>query len=380
MNRFSSKSNLKSVLICFLIEISLLIICFIIAHTSINNSDRADMKQMADSMLGVNDNLLTNSFDGENMDAFILLKGNEHSTSKPIEDNCKYYTFSLSDEGIDTDVVKGTSGLEVNGLISNTATNTVIPECKSTTFLGKLKIQNDYVRKSLDIAKILSKPLVIEPMDESKILIYHVHGTEGYCETYDDKYSSSSSIKGDKNNVIEAGDVLQKTIQDKTGIKVLHDETIFEEGLESVVSYNNAAVKLDEIYASEKNIKLQVDLHRNAAQDGGVKYGPTVEANGTKYAQISFVVGLDYNEQLGEHITSINPYWEDNFRLCMLLIDKLEEKVPGIVRLIEFRRTPYNQNYAENSLLVEVGFNGNLTSEANRTAELFGSILSEIYG
>lgn len=380
MNNYSDKKDLKFILVCFLIEVIMLVVCFIIAHNSVNDNSVANFKQTASSMSKVNDNIFLNSFNGEGTDAFVLLQDDNLSSFEHVKSNYKYYTFSLSDDGIDTDMIKGVSGLEIEGLMANTATNTIIPECKSTTFLGKLKIQNDYVRKSLDIAKILSKPLIIEPMDNSKILVYHVHGTEGYCETYDDKYSSSSSIKGDKNNVIEAGDVLQKTIQDKTGIKVIHDETVFEEGLESVVSYNNAAVKLDEIYAAEKDIKLQIDLHRNAAQDGDVKYGPTVEANGTKYAQISFVVGLDYNEQLGEHITSINPYWEDNFRLCMLLIDKLEEKVPGIVRLIEFRRTPYNQNYAENSLLVEVGFNGNLTSEANRTAELFGSILSEIYG
>ena len=59
-----------------------------------------------------------------------------------------------------------------------------------------------------------------------------------------------------------------------------------------------------------------------------------------------------------------------NFKLVFLLIQKLEEKVPGICSGIALRKTPYNQGLAPNSLLVEVGFEGNLVSEAQRSAEV----------
>jgi hypothetical protein len=62
------------------------------------------------------------------------------------------------------------------------------------------------------------------------------------------------------------------------------------------------------------------------------------------------------------------------------MIEKLEEKVPGICRQIELRRTPYNQGYAENSLLTEIGFAGNLSTEADATARLFAEVLTDIYG
>lgn len=379
MNKFTQKKDFKLLIILFAIEFVMLLICFIIAHLQVNSKDELSINKISSSMSSISTNIINTSFGGNGIEAFNTkaTMANDYSTSGDI---CKYYTFQLSDEGIGTNVIKGESGLKVDGLTSNTATSNIIPEAKQAVFIGKVKFQNDYVHKSIDVEEILSKPFVVEPMDNSKILIYHVHGTEGYCETVEDKYDSSSSIKGDKNNVIEVGDYLQNHIQSKTGIKVLHDKTVFEEGLQSVVSYNNAAVKLDEIYAENKDIKLQIDIHRNAAQNGSVKYGPTIDVGGKRYSQISFVVGLDYDENLGEHIPSNNPYWEDNLRLCFLLASKLEEKVPGIVRLIEFRRTPYNQNYAENSLLVEIGFNGNLTSEALETSKLFGDVLSEIYG
>ena len=146
------------------------------------------------------------------------------------------------------------------------------------------------------------------------------------------------------------------------------------------MSYNNAAVRLNEIYNENNNIKLQIDVHRNSAESNGKKYGPTIEVNGIKYAQVSFVIGLDWDTSSGDRNDKTNPYWEDNFKLCMLMIEKLEEKVPGICRQIELRRTPYNQGYAENSLLTEIGFAGNLSTEADATARLFAEVLTDIYG
>ena len=269
----------------------------------------------------------------------------------------------------------------MSGIVNNTATSTVIEESKSTFTLGNFKIANDYVTERLDLVNILEKPLVIEPMDASEILIYHVHATEGYCATAAeqsdlDHYTS----EGEENNVVAAGNILQNTIVSGSGISVLHDKTVFKEGLQSSIAYDNAAQRLNEIYAEHKNVKLQIDLHRKSATLDGKKYGPTVQKDGVNYAQFSFVIGLDWDPVTGDRSDSANPYWEDNFKLCMLIMEKLEEKVPGIVRQIDLRRNPYNQGFVENSLLVEIGFDGNLTSEAEASAQLFGEVLCDIYG
>ena len=70
------------------------------------------------------------------------------------------------------------------------------------------------------------------------------------------------------------------------------------------------------------------------------------QKDGQDYAQISFVIGLDWDPATGQRNDETNPYWEDNFKPCMLVIEKLEKKVPGICRQIDLRRNPYNQNYA----------------------------------
>ena len=385
MDNFTKKTDFKVLIFLFSLEAVILIIMFFVAHFSVNSSVEHTTLQgkFADSMQSVCEKVLNKSFNGNGISAFKSLYKTSDSGSENISNGelYKFYTFNLSDDGITSNVLRADKNSQMDGIALNTATNTVISSAVSDFALGNFKVHNDYVHENLDLEKILAKPLVIEPMDNSNILIYHVHASEGYCITDSDKYNlRNHTIVGEEHNVVAAGNILQNTIMSHTGIEVIHDKTLFAEGLTSSISYNNAAKKLNEIYAENQNIKLQVDIHRNAAEESGKKYGPTVDLNGVKYAQISFVIGLDWDPETGDRSDSVNPYWEDNFKLCMLIIEKLEEKVPGICRRIELRRNPYNQNYAENSLLTEIGFAGNLSTEADRTAELFGEVLSDIYG
>lgn len=385
MNKITKKKDFKLLAAFFSLEFLILAVCFLIAHFQVNGtfskSSASSYQNSVKSMRAVKSNIVDPSFGGEGIGGFAKLWGlTENASGAPAGSKTlsKYYSFNLSDAGVTSNMTKAAPDTQMSGLLSNTATNTVIQEARSTFTLGKLKIANDYVGESLDLAKILEKPLVIGPMEKSNILIYHVHATEGYCKTEDEKSNlSGSAVQGEENNVVAAGNTLQNTIA-SSGIKVLHDKTVFKEGLQSTVAYNNAAEQLKRIYA-ENDVALQIDLHRNSATSEGKKYGPTVEANGVKYAQFSFVIGLDFDAATGTRLDSVNPYWEDNFKLCFLIMEKLEAKVPGIVRQIDLRRTPYNQGFVKNSLLVELGFDGNLTAEADASAKLFGDVLSEIY-
>lgn len=387
MNEITKKKDFKLLLTFFAVEFLLLLICFFIAHFQVNGNPvkaaGSDYQSFSASFDSVKQNLLSKTFNGNGVGGFTsILEGNEN-TGTPGNNSVlyKYYSFQLTDNGITSNMTKAAPGAQLDGILNNTATSTIIKEAKSTFTLGKFKIANDYVPEKLDLAKILEKPLIIEPMDKHGILIYHVHATEGYCKTEAEKADLNHySVRGEENNVVEAGNTLQSAIASGSGIKTLHDKTVFQEGLESIVAYNNGAARLREIYAENQNIKLQIDLHRNSATLNNQKYGPTVEANGVKYAQFSFVVGLDWDPVTGDRSDALNPYWEDNMKLCLLIMEKLEAKVPGIVRQIDLRRNPYNQNFTENSILVEIGFDGNLTSEANASAKLLGDILCDIYG
>ena len=120
--------------------------------------------------------------------------------------------------------------------------------------------------------------------------------------------------------------------------------------------------------------------HKEPAKEQGeiVRFDYKV-GDGEKYAKIMFVIGLDYSSERGEYSYETNPYWKENFKLVFLLLEKLEEKCPGITYGIALRRTPYNQNLSPNSLLAEIGFEGNLASEAARTAGLLAETVAEVY-
>lgn len=389
MGKITGKKDFKLLISIFSTEIVLLLICFVIANAKTKPDlfvGSTSYEGFVNSMNSINKNILENSFNGYGIGGFNSLyekkPGSNIQNPNTPDILYKYYTFNLSDSGITSNLTKAKpDSYLMSGITSNTATNTVVKSAKSTFQLGSFKIHNDYVYENLDLTEILAKPLVIEPMDNSQILIYHVHATEGYCRTEADKADLNNySREGEYDNVVAAGNILERTINSCSGIKTIHDKTVFKEGMQSSVVYGNAAKKLDEIYAENKNVKLQIDVHRNSATYQGKKYGPVVEADGVKYAQFSFVIGLDWDPSTGVRSDSVNPYWEDNFKLCMIVMEKLNKKVPGIVRQIDLRRNPYNQGYVENSLLVEIGFDGNLTSEADASAKLLGEVLSDIYG
>ena len=64
----------------------------------------------------------------------------------------------------------------------------------------------------------------------------------------------------------------------------------------------------------------------------------------------------------------------------MLIIEKMEEKVPGITKGMSLRKDTYLSEYANKGLLIEIGFSGNYVGEAENTAEVFAEALGEIYG
>lgn len=296
MNKITNKKDFKLLLVFFILETVILLICFLIAHAQVNRgiSVKASSwkyERFLNSIRAVRTNVLDKSFGGSGVAGFTSIWSEDTEITGPGNTNVlyKYYSFNLSDDGITSNMTKAAPGTQMSGIGSNTATTTVVQQAKSTFTLGKFKIANDYVGENLDLVKILEKPLVIEPMDKSGILIYHVHATEGYCATEAEKNDTKNySVEGEENNVVAAGNKLQSTIASASGIKVLHDKTVFREGLQSSVAYDNAAQKLKEIYAENKNIKLQIDLHRNSATLGWEKIRPCDPGRGRSVRTVFF--------------------------------------------------------------------------------------------
>ena len=299
-----------------------------------------------------------------------------------------YYTFVFDENGYRSEPVEkaddsfSKSGCVLNGITEKKLT---VPAKSDTLYLGNIKIQNDYVSKSLSLPEIFASPLKLKPMEknaENQFIVFYTHTYEGYCLTEEEQLVEKRWYTSDNNesNVVAAGTAFYSKL-DLLGINGVNDTTVHNDGSDALKSYDLSYVTLSNDIAANPETRLVLDVHRNGYGKlyKGKLYGPTVEKDGEKYAHIMFVIGLDYSSETG-YDSTVNPYWQENFKLVFLILEKMEERVPGISDGIALRKTPYNQNLSPNSLLAEVGFEGNLASEAARTAELLAEVIAEIYG
>ena len=311
-----------------------------------------------------------------------------------------YYTFSLSKDGIEshkyTEGLGITSGLAMTTLTDSQITIKASKNASEPTVLnyGNLFIRNPYVRTSLSLKEVLSEPLKLKRLSglsDNSVIIYHTHTMESYCVTEEDRYrvqKTYNETKDNTRNVVAAGEWIRQSLL-KHNITTLHDTTIHYENRVNGVwqdCYYFGLQTLQKILAEQTKAQLVMDIHRdgvtNPAKDQ-IRHKTTVkDENGVEYAQIMFVVGLNYNEYYDQD-DIYNPHWKENFKLALLLIEKLEERVPGITvknnRGISLRREAYNQHLAQNTLLVEMGFDGNLVSEIEASSKLLGEVIAEVY-
>lgn len=307
-----------------------------------------------------------------------------------------YYTFNLTTEGITSNRMESnaglTTGLAWTSLSDSQITIKAAKNASNPTILsqGNLYIQNPYLNKNLSLKDVLSEPLTLKKLDGSgtpQVMIYHTHTREAYCMTESDRKNVQSSFNEDKTNtknVVVAGNYIMETLL-KRDIATHHDITVHTEQRVNGVwqdCYYFGKQTLTGLLNTYKDTQLVLDVHRDGVTNPNrdtIRHKTVVLAeDGTEYAQIMLVVGLNFNASYKQDDV-FNPHWKDNFKLALLVIEKLEEKVPGITRGISLRREAYNQNLAQNTLLVEMGFDGNLVSEVTASSQLLGEVLAEIY-
>ncbi len=309
-------------------------------------------------------------------------------TATPEPELFNYYSFNFSENGyiITKQVVPedGFTGdaLVVDGIPDDKFT---IPTKSSFINISGVGIENEYVNKPLPLREIFAEPLKLRrftPEGSAQFVVFYTHTYEGYCLTEEEQLHEKRWYTSEDNasNVVAAGTALYDRL-DLLGIRGVNNTTVHNDGKDALKSYELSIVTLAGELEANPDTKFVVDVHRNGYGKlyKGKLYGPTAELNDEKYAKLMFVIGLDYDSSKGEYVYENNPYWKENFKLVFLLIQKLEEKVPGISSGIALRKTPYNQGLAPNSLLVEVGFEGNLVSEAQRSAEVLAEVLAEVY-
>ena len=114
------------------------------------------------------------------------------------------------------------------------------------------------------------------------------------------------------------------------------------------------------------NIKLYIDLHRDAATH---KVSTTI-INNKPCAKVMFVIGLE------------NQNYQNNLNIVTRINNIILEKYPSLTRGIMKKKGygvngVYNQDLNGNVILIEIGGNENNIEEINNTLDLMAIVIGE---
>jgi len=191
------------------------------------------------------------------------------------------------------------------------------------------------------------------------VFIYHTHSTESY-EPYSD---GNYHITGNEGTVRNVADELEASLKEK-GITVYHDTTLHDSP-SYTNSYGRSLQTAKNYLAQYPDIKVVIDLHRDAMSSSGKKYS-TVTANGETASSFNIVVGKQ-NDNYTELMAFANK-----------IITKANELYPGFGGRIIERDYKFNQYLSNYYLLLEVGNNGNTINETEASGRLLADVLEAV--
>ena len=221
------------------------------------------------------------------------------------------------------------------------------------------------IRSSWDCA-LTPRELVMEKLDwdltgdEPTVLIYHTHAMESYTPQTGEDYTEEVPFRtADLDyNMVSIGTRLVELLEN-AGISVLHDTTLHDAASYNG-SYASSRETVEKYLAQYPSIRLVLDIHRDAAEDGsGHQVATTAETAQGDTARLMLVLG---SEAGGLY----NPNWQENYALAVKLQAVLEQESPGLCRELHLTDQRYNQDLSPGALLIEVGAAGNSHDEALR--------------
>lgn len=217
-----------------------------------------------------------------------------------------------------------------------------------------------------DIDALLRQPLSWNLReDPPAVLIVHTHTTESYTRTDEPYLETSRWRTADQGyNMISIGDIVARELTQQ-GIRVVHDRKIHD-----YPSYNGAYVRtrkaLETYLRQYPNLRLILDLHRDAAGEGDKQMRTRAVVDGEPSAQLMLVMGTNYET------------YEQNLSVGLKLHAQLEDMYPGITRPLQLRAARFNQDLCPGALLVEVGSAGNTHVEARRAAKALANAVAAL--
>lgn len=240
------------------------------------------------------------------------------------------------------------------------------------------QVDNCFVKNrtglDFDFESILNTPLSFEVEKQSKtpqVLIYHTHTSEAYMDE-DVEYFYESFYSRTQNNdfnVVAVGEVIADTLN-KNGINTLHDKTVHDSTYNG--SYDRSVQTVLSDMEENDEIKVVLDIHRDALGSDECKVKPVFTYNEKKAAQIMILSGCDiYDERGFEN-------WQNNLCFALKIQSKAEEMYPEMTRPLSFDFFAYNEYVCDGSLLIEIGTDANSMDEVEYSAKLLANVLCEV--
>ncbi len=222
---------------------------------------------------------------------------------------------------------------------------------------------------TVDVASLLAKPL--DYGASPAVLIVHTHASEAYNPAGEDIYEESDPSRTEdlRFNVVRVGDELQKTLEAR-GVTVYHDRQLHDYPSYNG-AYNRSMASVQTYLEAHSDIKVVIDLHRDALEGDGKLYKTVAQVGDVPCAQVMLICGTDQSGLA-------HPNWRENMTLAVKIQSRMARTYPTLARPLKLSTSRYNQHVSPGALLAEIGTNGNTLKEALAAAQLFGQCLADV--
>ena len=227
---------------------------------------------------------------------------------------------------------------------------------------SKKDLINNELKKEESVEKV-EETVKNDDNASIKIYIYSTHQKEEYKKDYMEDYNV---VPG----VYLASLLIQEKLNDiNVKTEVMKDDItayLNKNNLDYSRSYDASRYYLKPIVENNKDIKLFIDLHRDAAP----KSVTTTIIDDKSYARVMFVIGQEYNT------------YKENLQVANRINDKIKNLYPNLTRGILQKsgygvNGVYNQDLKNNIILIELGGNENNIEEVSNTVDILVKILGE---
>ena len=196
--------------------------------------------------------------------------------------------------------------------------------------------------------------------EEAQVLLYHTHNAETYLPS-----AGVSKVSGQNGGVVQAASVFQAALQQKYGIRTIHNTTLHDYPNWNR-SYQNSLATAQQLLQTHTSVKAVFDVHRDAGFTS--KKPTTTTINGRSAARIMLVIGANHEN------------WKENLAFARELEARCNELYPGLLRdNIHIKETGrYNQQVHPHAVLLEIGSDLNTQEEADYALECFAQVVYEV--